>query len=129
MFRYVVQLGRLLYLCCVKPAEINSKWAALQTRIATEFDGDKPDIKVMLFLIGVQELGKGPQKFSKRQKEELMHIATCRLFSRMGFYELEGLDQEGWPHWKRLRAIPNYTLLEQELIMKSLIVDYFEENS
>ena len=44
----------------------------------------------------------------------------------MGFYELEGLDQDGWPHWKLVDKIPNYTLLEQELIMKSLIVDYFD---
>jgi hypothetical protein len=108
------------------PAEVNFKWDALQTRIAEEFDSEKPDIKVMLFLIGVQELGQGPRKFSKRQKEELMHIATCRLFSQMGFYELEGLDQDGWPHWKAVKKIPNYTIMEQEMVMKSLIVDYFD---
>ena len=111
----------------MKPAEINFKWAALQNRIATEFDNEKPDIKVVMFLIGVQELGQGPKKFSKRQKEELMHIANCKLFSKMGFYELEGLDQDGWPHWKLVKQIPNYALLEQELLMKSLIINYFEE--
>jgi hypothetical protein len=110
------------------PAEINSKWKTLQDRLAHEFDSEKPDIKVLLFLIGVQELGKGPRKFSKRQKEELMHIATCRLFSELGFYELEGLDQDGWPHWRLAKPIPNYTLLEQEMILKSLIIDYFENS-
>ena len=111
------------------PSEINKKWAVLQEKIANDFDTDIPDIKVMLFLIGVQELGKGPRKFSKRQKEELMHIANCRLFSELGFYELEGVDQDGWPHWKRLKPIPAYTLLEQELLMKSLIVNYFEQHA
>ncbi len=111
----------------MKPAEVNIKWAALQEKISAEFDTDTPDIKVILFLIGVQELGQGPQKFSKRQKEELMHIATCKLLSKMGFYELEGLDQDGWPHWKLVNAIPNYTLLEQEMVMKSLIIDYFDD--
>jgi len=114
------------YICFMKPAEINLKWAALQNRIATEFDNEKPDIKVVLFLIGVQELGQGPRKFSKRQKEELMHIANCKLFSKMGFYELEGLDQDGWPHWKLVKTVPNYTILEQEMLLKSLIIDYFE---
>lgn len=109
-------------------SEINSKWEILQAKIAGDFDTDKPDLKVMLFLIGVQELGKGPRKFSKRQKEELMHIANCRLLSELGFYELEGLDQDGWPHWKLVKPIPAYTLLEQEMIMKSLVVSYFEEN-
>lgn len=108
------------------PAEVNQKFKILQERLAADFDTETPDIKVILFLIGVQELGLGPQKFSKRQKEELMHIATCRLFSEMGFYELEGLDQDGWPHWKLVKPIPAYTLLEQEMLMKSLIVNYFE---
>ena len=113
----------------MKPAEINLKWNALQQKIAKDFDNEMPDIKVMLFLIGVQELGQGPRKFSKRQKEELMHIATCRLLSQMGFYELEGLDQDGWPHWRLVKPIPSYTLLEQEMLLKSLIVTYFEENT
>ena len=104
------------------PAQINIKWKALQERIAADFDSEQPDVKVMLFLIGVQELGQGPGKFSKRQKEELMHIANCKLFSMMGFYELEGLDQDGWPHWKLVQTIPNYTVLEQEMLLKSLIM-------
>ncbi len=107
-------------------AETNLKFAELQQRIASDFDNEKPDMKVLLFLIGVQELGQGPRKFSKRQKEELMHIANCRLFSELGFYELEGLDQDGWPHWKLMKPIPAYTLLEQEMVMKSLMVTYFE---
>ncbi|GEM69725.1 hypothetical protein SMI01S_33310 [Sphingobacterium mizutaii NBRC 14946 = DSM 11724] len=111
----------------MQAAEINKKWAELQGAIAKNFDMDIPDIKVMLFLIGVQELGKGPQEFSKREKEELMHIATCRLFSSLGFYELEGQDEQGWPHWKLIKPIPNYTLMEQEMIIKSLIIDYFED--
>lgn len=111
----------------VNASLINRKWTELQADTARQFEMEKPDIKVMLFLIGVQELGKGPMKFTKRQKEELMHIATCRLFSAMGFYELEGLDQDGWPHWQLIKPIPNYTLLEQEMLLKSLIIDYFEE--
>jgi hypothetical protein len=110
----------------MKPSEVNEKWKLLQERVARHFDTDLPDMKVMLFLIGVQELGKGPGKFSKRQKEELMHIANCRLFSELGFYELEGIDQDGWPHWKLVKPIPAYTLLEQEMIMRSLIITYFE---
>lgn len=108
-------------------SEIKTRWDELQKKIAADFDTDIPDIKVMLFLIGVQELGKGPRKFSKRQKEELMHIANCRLFSRLGYYELEGQDQDGWPHWKLVQPLPAYNLMEQEMLLKSLIIDYFEE--
>lgn len=125
---YNFKQRRLRIFACMKPAEINQKFAQLQDRIAADFDNEKPDIKVLLFLIGVQELGQGPRKFNKRQKEELMHIANCKLFSQMGFYELEGQDQDGWPHWKLVKTIPNYAILEQELLIKSLIVTYFEEN-
>jgi hypothetical protein len=115
------------YLCFMKPAEIHARWKELQTKIAAEFDSDVPDLKVILFLIGVQELGKGPGKYSKRQKEELMHIATCRLLSEMGFYELEGLDQDGWPHWKLVKPVPSFAMMEQELLLKSLAVQYFDD--
>jgi len=111
----------------MKPAEIHAKWKLLQNKISEEFDSDTPDLKVILFLIGVQELGKGPGKYSKRQKEELMHIATCRLLSEMGFYELEGLDQDGWPHWKLVKPVPSYALMEQELLLKGLAITYFED--
>lgn len=111
----------------MKPAEINIKWKELQEKLAQDFDSDTPDLKVVLFLIGVQELGKGPGKFSKRQKEELMHIATCRLLSEMGFYELEGLDQDGWPHWSLVKPIPAYAGLEQEMLLKSLAISYFAD--
>lgn len=111
----------------MNPTEVNIKWKQLTIRLAEEFDQEIPDIKVLLFLIGVQELGQGPRKFSKRQKEELMHIATCRLLSEMGFYELEGLDQDGWPHWRLIKPIPAYTLMEQENLLKQLIIHYFEE--
>lgn len=108
--------------------ETNEKWAHLVSKLAVEFGTEHPDVKSILFLIGVQELGKGPRRFSKRQKEELMHIANCRLFSELGYYELEGLDQDGWPHWKNVKKIPNYTVFEQELLIKQLIIHYFEEH-
>ena len=45
-------------------AQVNEAWYKLQQKIADDFGGEKPDLKVMLFLIGVQELGKGPGTFS-----------------------------------------------------------------
>jgi hypothetical protein len=40
---------------------INQKWLSLCTKIANDFDTESPDIKTVLFLIGVQELGQGPK--------------------------------------------------------------------
>ncbi len=100
------------------------KWEALCVKLSDEF-GDEPDLQVVLFLIGVQELGKGPLKFSKDEKQDLMHIAVCRLLSSFGYYELTGHDQDGWPHWQLINKLPPLTLREQDLLLKQAAVEYF----
>jgi len=108
--------------------DLQQRWWDLEAKLVERF-GKKPDLEAILFLIGIQEFGQVRQKFTKEQKQDLMHVAVCSLLSQSGYYELEKIDQDGWPHWKLVDKIPNYTLLEQELIMKSLIVDYFEAMS
>lgn len=108
-----------------KDLELERKWQALLGTIG-EAMGRKPnDVNAVLFLIGVQELGKGPQTFTKEQKQDLMHIAICKVLSLAGFYELEGLDEEGWPHWKLVKKLPRFDLLEQEKLLKMHIIEYF----
>ncbi len=90
--------------------------------------GKKPkDLNSVLFLIGIQELGKGHQNFSKEEKQDLMHIAICKVLSLSGFYVLEGTDGEGWPHWKLIKKLPHFDLLEQEKLLKMHIIDYFDQ--
>ncbi|MBK7970583.1 MAG: hypothetical protein IPK08_17555 [Bacteroidetes bacterium] len=107
--------------------ELKDEWTFLTKRLETQF-GEAPDLQAILFLIGVQELGKGPSNFSKDQKQDLMHIATCRLLSTYGYYELDGLDEDGWPHWKRIGKLPVLTLKEQDLVLKRAVLDYFRDN-
>ncbi|MGZ4077891.1 MAG: hypothetical protein ACXVDW_10415, partial [Bacteroidia bacterium] len=52
--------------------------------------GDDIDIQGLLFIIGVQELGKGRIKLSKNEKLDVMHIAICTLLAPYGYYEYEG---------------------------------------
>lgn len=107
--------------------ELEFKWGKLLNKMQ-QIIGKRPaDLNAVLFLIGVRELGKGPIKFSKEQKQDLMHIATCRILSKVGFYELEGMDEQGWPHWKSTQKLPHFDLLEQEKLLKINIIDYFEE--
>jgi len=81
----------------------------------------------MLFLIGVQEFGRWRTDFSKEEKQDLMHIAVCRLLAQDGHYEFIGRDDEGWPHYELVSKIPPADLRAQEALLKSRIVDYFEE--
>jgi len=94
-------------------------------QIAKQF-GDDIDIQGLLFIIGLQELGKGKIKLSKNEKLDVMHIAICTLLSPYGYYEYEGLDKDGWPHWKTIENLPPLKPAQQQEIIKQAIVEYFK---
>lgn len=103
------------------------RWGKLMASVA-EVIGKRPkDLNGVLFLIGVQELGQGPVPFSKEEKQDLMHIAICKVLSYSGYYELKGTDKDGWPHWERVKPLPHFDLLEQEKLLKMHVLEYFEK--
>jgi hypothetical protein len=107
--------------------DIETQWEFLLGKLA-HIIGKKPEnLDAVLFLIGVQELGQGKRHFTKEQKQDLMHIATCKVLSKLGFYTLKGLDQDGWPHWEAMRSLPKLSLEEQDKLLKTQVIEYFEE--
>lgn len=110
----------------MEPTRDDSQWEGLLDKIEDLLGKRPADLNGVLFLIGVQELGKGHQFFTKEQKQDLMHIAICKVLSYSGYYELEGLDAEGWPHWKLVQKLPFVDLLSQEKLLKQHVVEYFE---
>lgn len=108
------------------PIDFDPRWLAVLEKVKHRF-GKKPDIEALLFLIGIQELALPITKFTKEQKQDLMHLATCKLLSYSGYYHYIGKDGDGWPHWKPANNLPVMTLMEQELLLKKNIIRYFEE--
>jgi hypothetical protein len=106
--------------------DLQVRWLKLRIKLKERF-GIKPDMNGVLFLIGIQELGSGPQKYTKEQKQDLMHIAICTLLSQSGYYVLEGHDEEGWPHFKQLKVLPTFDTIEQENFLKDHALLYFEQ--
>ncbi|MBA4851634.1 hypothetical protein [Emticicia sp. BO119] len=107
--------------------KLKENWQTL-LQFLKENIGKKPvDLNGVLFVIGVQELGQGKKFFTKEQKQDLMHIAICRVLSYGGYYELEGKDKEGWPHWKLIKPLPNFDLLSQEKLLKHFVIEYFRK--
>jgi len=107
--------------------ELERDWHRVLQHVEGIFD-KKPDTNVVLFLIGVRELGVLPdKKFSKGDKVSLMHIAVCKLLSYDGYYRLQGTDDEGWPHWELIKDVPFINIFEQELLLKQYMVHYFLE--
>ena len=105
--------------------ELKSEWDALLIALKADF-GIEPDLQAVLFLIGVQELGQGAKDFSKQEKQDLMHIAICRILSEFGYYKLLGIDEDGWPHWQHIKALPTLTLKEQDILLKRGALSYFK---
>lgn len=87
-----------------------------------------PDFQSVLFLIGVQEYGKGfSRRFSKEEKQDLMHVAVCTLLEPDGIYEFEGRDHDGWPHWKQIKPLRMSGVEQQETYLKEKIIEYFRK--
>ena len=104
--------------------DLQVRWLKLRIKLKEKFE-IKPDMNGVLLLIGIQELGQGPQDFSKEQKQDLMHIAVCTILAQSGYYKLDGLDDEGWPHFSQQKALPDYETYEQENFLKDHVLLYF----
>jgi hypothetical protein len=108
--------------------DLQQRWWNLEAKLVERF-GKKPDLETVLFLIGVQEFGDIKEKFTKEQKQDLMHVAVCSLLAKSGYYELERVDEDGWPHFRQLIALPTLNMIEQENFIKDHVLLYFEESS
>ncbi|MBI2257431.1 MAG: hypothetical protein HYU67_00855 [Flavobacteriia bacterium] len=105
--------------------DLELRFKKLQKELEKNFS-EELDVTAILFLIGVQELGKGVQKFSKQEKTELIHVAICTLLEKSGFYTFIGKDEDGWPHFKLTKKLPYLDDKEQKHLIKEAILDYFE---
>lgn len=107
---------------------LEQKWQKLLHKLSRQF-GPELDIEGIIFLIGIQELGKGAIKLNKDQKLDVMHVAICRLLAPYGYYEFKGMDEDGWPHYIRTERLPHLKPEQQEHLMREAIIMYFEQQS
>ncbi len=108
--------------------ELDFEWLKVRHKVKDSTQRDSlPDLNGILFLVGIQELGRWQDQFSKEEKQDLMHIAVCRLLSYDGYYEFEGRDADGWPHFKATKRLKIKGVKEQERMLKEKLVYYFRE--
>lgn len=107
--------------------QLHENWFNLINALE-EILGKRPnDLNAVLFLIGVQELGQGPKEFSKEEKQDLMHIATCELLSYDGYYEFSHRDEQNWPHYNLLKAVPKDAIKFQIRLLRKNTLIYFQK--
>ena len=109
----------------IEDQPLDVQWEHLLDTVE-QLTGKKPaDLNGVLFLIGVQELGQGPKRFTKEQKQDLMHIDICKVLSLSSYYLFEKRDKEGWPHYILNRALPQGGIDKQEALLKMHVIEYF----
>lgn len=101
-------------------------WQKVELFFEQNFDTEKHvPIETVLFLIGVQELGSGMQKYTKDDKVNLIHIAVCRLLEPFEYFKFSHYDEDGYPHFEALKPLPELKPNEQTLLMKKAVIQYF----
>ena len=111
-------------------SELKTKWNNLKTKLSVDFsDNQIIDLDSIIFLIGIQELGQFQKRFNKQKKLEVIHIAVCKLLSDYGYYEYDYTDNDGWPHYKLIKKLPNLKAGEQTILMKKAIINYFVKSN
>lgn len=106
------------------------EWLRIRHEIKDKFQrGDLPDLNAVLFLIGINELGDFKEKFSKEEKQDLMHVAVCKLLSQEGHYEFSGRDEQGWPHYQLNKKLDTQGVKEQEKIIIRNVIKYFKQTN
>ena len=109
---------------------MKTKWNNLKTKLSVDFsDNEIIDLDSIIFLIGIQELGQFQKRFNKQKKLEVIHIAVCKLLSDYGYYEFDHTDNDGWPHYKLIKKLPNLKPGEQTILMKKAIINYFVKSN
>lgn len=106
-------------------SDLQIRWWKLEEKLLQKF-GKKPNIEAILFLIGLQETGFISEKLKKEQKQDLMNVAVCTLLAQSGYFILEKIDKDGWPHFKQLKEIKIESVFEQEDFLKDHILLYFD---
>ena len=103
--------------------ELTKRWEDLIIKLEKQFD-DEVSLKGILYLIDVQELNFGIKQFERQEKINVLHVATCKLLSNYGYYKLDSIDEDGWPHYKELKALKNLSEEDQQNLIKEAIIKY-----
>ncbi len=101
------------------------EWNNVLNTLQKQF-GNTPDVQTIIFLVGHRELGKHQVKFTKEQKQDLIHVGVCTLLAQADYYVFLDNDEDGWPHFEYNREKEKLDNEQQEKLLKKMIVQYFK---
>ena len=102
---------------------LEKRWEGIIKRLEKQFN-DEVSLKGILYLIGIQELNFGIKTFAREEKINVLHVATCKLLSKYGYYKFDSIDKDGWPHYIEKKALKDLSKQDQERLIKEAIINY-----
>ena len=84
---------------------------------------EAPGIAEMIFLAGLQSLGKPAGPLSRDDKMNVMHIGTCVLLEPYGYYRYSHRDADGYPHYEPVKERAGGAPSQD--VLADAIVNYF----
>jgi len=107
--------------------ELDFHWLKLQHYVKDSMAlNSMPDMRAVLFMIGIQEVGDLRNEYTKEEKQDLMHVAVCTLLEEEGYFQFAGRDEDNWPHWESAKPFSMSGIDKQEKLLKTKIIAYFE---
>ncbi|NBB99442.1 MAG: hypothetical protein GVY15_01085 [Bacteroidetes bacterium] len=107
---------------------LEAQWAQVEALVERRF-GREPTIESILFLIGVQERGRGFEpELEKDVKEALVMEGTYSVFETVGLYVHAGMEADGSWIWERATDLPpDLSPDDQHRLLRLAIIRYFDD--
>lgn len=104
--------------------ELDERLTAIAERLTRFFAPEGPaDIPAMLFVAGLQTLGRPSGPLSREDKMALMHIGVCAVLEPYGYYRMTGRDADGYPQYELVRRVEASA---EGRILKEALIKYFD---
>ncbi|MFV1980078.1 MAG: hypothetical protein ACC655_02905 [Rhodothermia bacterium] len=117
---------RVKQLVDVSDDEHQQRWSTLVSDIESRF-GRMPDVDAVLFLIGVQSVGRGYEPdLPKERKQSLIMEGSYLAFETIDLYRRMGLERNGFWIWEKMTNLPKLSTEDQEKLLQIGILNYFD---
>lgn len=100
------------------------KWASFKSDFQKKY-GEHPSVLSALFMIGLSNINAEHETLTKEEKQDVIHVGLCTLLKNEGFYTLDFIDEDGWPHFSTTNLANHVDIEKQENYLRHLILKYF----
>jgi len=105
--------------------ELEARWARLLAHLENLVGRTPTGIEQVLFLIGIQERGRGYEPgLSREQKQEVIMEGAWHAFAAIGLYRRVAEDSTAWE--PTFSPWPELSRDDQEKLLRIAILEYFK---